>query len=308
MAVIKKPIYRDKVWVDPNIVSNKYTHGDNSVEYAYYRDHDKSTVNKPYIPNNPREEFGCTVHTDICFSGLSRTIGDSRNHEDGAYNRVYYKMRIDKKAKVKNTLAEQKRFIELSVANKLLPKYVTPDTMKNDEEGTIVLMLEGLTVSQFYIYLTQYRYMREYPGFVKSMVHLVDDKGFNFFAAFILASIIVVDYTVHHFLTLQRKYGSNEDINTVKAPFSYIAGLRRYVKRNHMHDDRILMKSSHAFTVASNIESVCKINKTFTAQELKDPMVIKAFSAMTDEVAIKYINKYNDNKCRIIYREMEKGA
>lgn len=302
----RRTVYRDKIWIDPKIVSDKYKHAKNHVEYYCYKEVGKSTRKKPYIPKDPVKEFKATKTTYVCFSSFLSVISKSRN-----MNRILYKMTTDKSACVKLTLKEQRRFIELSVQHRMLPKYVTPDTIAKDgKSGTMVLLLENIAPSQVYMYLSQYRYLREDPGFVRSIVHLHDNLGMNFYAAFVLASRVSIDYTVHHFLTLQRLYASSANVNEVEVPFHIIAGLKRFVYRPHKYDNRKVMDFGryYSYEAASRIESICKIKISLTAQELFEPLVIKAFSALTDKVAQKYIDQYLRLKERIQYRDKKQNS
>jgi hypothetical protein len=148
--------------------------------------------------------------------------------------------------------------------------------------------------------------MREDPGFVRSVLHLHDVIGMNFYAAFVLGSRVSIDYTVHHFLTLQRQYASNNAIDNVTVPFSTIVGLRRFARKPHAYDKRILMNTSHGYEAARRIERICKVKYEARPQELLEPLLIKAFSAMTDKTTQKYLDQYLRLKERIKYRERKK--
>jgi len=303
-----RSIYRDELWINPKIVSDKYRHANNYVEYYCYREVGKSKRNSPYIPKNPVKEFGARKVTYVCFSSFLDIIAQSargpKADEKKLMNRILYRMTVDPSACVTLKPKEQKRFIELSVKYRMLPSYVTPDTLAKDgKSGTLVIMLEGVAPSQSYMYLSQYRYLREDPGFVRSIIHLHDKVGMNFYAAFTLASRVSIDYTVHHFLTLQRRYATDASVNNVTVPFSTIAGLRRFTYRPNKYDDREVGKASYSYEAASRIERICSIKQELKAQELLEPLVIKAFSALTDKTAKKYLDQYLRMKERIKYRE-----
>jgi hypothetical protein len=308
MSEKPRAVYRDKLWIDPKIVSDKYRHADNHVEYYCYHEVGKSKRNSPYIPKDPEKEFGARKITYVCFSQFLDIAARSAREESKKevpkpINRILYHMMIDPSACVTLGPEEQRRFLELSVKHRMLPEYVTPDTLTEDgESGTMVLLLEGLTPAQAYMYLSQYRYLREDPGFVKSILHLYDEIGMNFYAAFALASRVSIDYTVHHFLTLQRRYATKDSVNDVTVPFSTIAGLRRFTYRPKQYDDREVGKSSYSYEAASRIERICSIRTELKAQELLEPLVIKAFSALTDKTAKKYLDQYLRMKERIKYR------
>lgn len=307
----KRAIYRDQVWIDPDIVSNKYTHAGNNVDYYCYREEGKSTKNKTYLPADPVAEFKAIKQTYVCFAQLLTIVFGSKKKkaedEDKQYNRVLYHMTVDPKACVKLTLDEQKRFIELSVKYGMLPKYITTDSLISETEGKIVIMLEDLTPSLLYMYLSQYRYLREDPGFVRSILHLHDKAGFDFFAAFVVASRVSIDYTTHHFLTLQRTYGDNSKnlVSVVTVPFSTIVGLKRFVKKPGDYDKRFAMNTNYGYEASSRIEGICKIKRNMSPQELLEPIVKRAFSAMTDEISSKYLAQYDRMKERITYRTKE---
>lgn len=307
----QRPIYRDKIFIDPKIVSEQYTHAENHVEYYCYHEMGKSTKDKPYIPEDPVKEFEGNKQTYVCFTNLLDTVYASKKKDaTKQYNRVLYHMTIDEGACIKLELEEQKRFIELSMLNKMLPAYVTPGTLLNDKEGKVVFMLEGLTPSLLYMYLSQYRYLREDPGFVRSILHLHDKCGFDFYAAFVVASRVSIDYTTHHFLTLQRTYGGSErnKVDNVTVPFSTIVGIRRFVRKPQEYDDRSAMNTNHGYDAATRIERICKVKYEIAPHELLHPVVKRAFSAMTDEITTKYLEQYKRIKDRIVYRVKEQTA
>jgi len=303
----KRTIYRDKIWIDPSIVSDKYTHASNHVEYYCYHELGKSKKNKPYIPKDPVKEFKANKQTYVCFSSFMNVVYNSGRgaKKDAQHNRILYRMQIDPRACVKLSLEEQRRFVELSVAHRMLPPYVSLDNITDPKTSDIVIMLEGLTPAQVYMYLSQYRYLREDPGFVRSILHLHDEIGMNFYAAFVVSSRVSIDYTVHHFLTLQRRYasGNANSIQKVTVPFSTIVGLRRFAKKPHVYDKRILMNTSYGYEAANRIEKICKVKYEARPEELLEPLLIRALSALTDKTTKKYLEQYKRLKERIKYRE-----
>ena len=307
-----RAIYRDKIWIDPEVVSDKYTHADNHVEYYCYHEIGKSKKDRPYIPEHPVKEFEAKKQTYVCFSSLMDIVSASGEGKpkEGQHNRVLYRMQVAPEACVKLSLKEQRRFVELSVAHKMLPSYISPKDIKDKKTSTIVIMLEGVAPAQVYMYLSQYRYLREDPGFIRSVLHLHDEIGMNFYAAFIVGSRVSIDYTVHHFLTLQRLYGYDKtegnSIEKVTVPFSTIAGLKRFARKPYDYDKRDLMKTSYGYEASSRIEKICKVKYEAKPEELLEPLMIKAFSAMTDKTAQKYLDQYKRLKERIKYREGKK--
>lgn len=301
-----KPIYRDRLIIDDTIVSMKYIHANNQVTYYCYHEEGKSTKNRPYIPEDPVKEFKASKHRYVCFSQLLNILKDG----GGSINRVLYHMQVASNACIKLTLDEQRRFIELSVKHRMLPKYVTPDSLISETEGKIVIMLEDLTPSLLYMYLSQYRYLREDPGFIRSILHLYDRIGFGFYAAFVIASRVSIDYTAHHFLTLQRRYGDGDknNVNNTTIPFSTVVGLSRFVRRPHDYDDRKLTSNKNQYEASDRIESICKIEEELKPYELLEPLIKRAVSGMTDKISKKYITQYLKMRDRITIREKKEIA
>ena len=297
----ERPIYRDKIVVDPDIVSSKYTHGYNNVDYYCYYESGKSTRNKPYIPKDPVKEFNSkSLCAKACFADLISTIHGTN------YNRVLYHMKIDEGQPVKLLVKEMRRFVELAVEYKLLPPYITPESITNRKEGRIVIMLEGLTISQVYMYLTTFRYLREDTGFVKAILYLHDELDMNFYAAFVLGSHICMSDSLHHIIDKVRRYGGENDPNNLRIPFHVIAGLSRFARYPKSNDDRILLRVNNKhpkFNTTEIIQQISKIDVYLKAQELFDPKIERAINAKTDAVAMKYINKYLEMKKRIKFRQ-----
>jgi len=300
-------IYRDKVWIDPKVVSTSHKHADNNVEYYCYYESDKSKVNDVYIPEDAVKEFGAVKESYVCFSNLISLIRNSGVKEsENKYNRVLYHMKIDKKATAVLTVEKQRRFIELSIKHKMLPAYIDTSTIKTCDESKIVIKTENLSPSHLYMYLCQYRYLREDPGFVDAILHLHDEVGMDFCASFVLASRVTMNYITHHFLTVQRQYGSNKnEVNEVTVPLSTIVSLKRFSRRPKDHDDRSVMggKDNSRYQASSRIEEICKIKYDLTATELLEPLIVKTFSTMKDVTTKKYLDQYIRLKERIKYRE-----
>lgn len=293
-----RKIYRDKIYIDPEILRVDYRKGaTNRVTYYCYYEAGKSTKNMPYIPDDPVNEFNAVEQTSICFAGLLNILREA----DEPYNRILYHMQVDPTT-IKLSLKEKRRFIELSVLNKMLPKYVTPDTILNDNEGKMVLMIEDFSPSQLYVYLSQFRYIREAPGFVRSIVYLCDKHNFNFYAAFVVASATAIDTPVHHILNFYKKYGiTSASIDKLNIPLSYAVGLSRFVKNPRLYDTRSITASG--YQAAARIEAICSLNCGLKPHEFLEPLVKRILSSRTDAVSLKYLEKYLQMRKKIVYRE-----
>lgn len=301
-------IKREKVWVDTKIVSGSYRHGSNHVEYYLWNEDKRFDGSDPEKTLSELKKEKIQSRTSICFGGTLNTISGSRNSKK-PYNRMLYVMTEDKSATVKLTKEEKRDWIALSKKNKMLPRYMPVHDLEYYKKSSIPMVLplgENSVVALLYVYLSQLRYLREYPGYVRSVLHLHQEHDIDFVAAFVAASMVSVDYTVHHYLSYYRRYGQNPDINKEQnIPLHVIAGLKRFLRDPGKYDTRKLY-STHNYRGADTVERVSKVQRKLSLQELKEPLIRKAFCALTEENMKKYLTQYDALKKKIKYVEAGK--
>jgi len=285
----EKEIIREKVWIDPEMV-RVYSHGDNSAKYC--------TCKEESLAKKIKDD---DLQRDWCFSSLLGML--SRNDED---DRIYYKMEEDVNAETKLTDEEKHCWIDLCVAHRTMPDYIT---MGNIDEKIMVLKITGdLTPSLIFVYLCCFRYYREDPGFIRAVVYLVNKCGMNYYAAFVFATKICMNYDLHHFLTKVRGYGDKPELKDIAIRLSDVIGLSRFLKDPKKYDSR--GPRSHKggggfnqFRCASTIEGISSIKHDCEAQDLFDPNILKAVSATTDSDSQEYLNGFLADKDRIVYKK-----
>jgi len=289
----KKEITREKVWIDPKIVCD-YNHGDNSTRYCTCREEAAAKV----IEDND-------LRKGWCFSDLLGML--KTNDKD---DRIYYKMEEDTHDTVKLIDKEKYRWIDLCVAHKTMPDYITIEDI--DKKVMVLKITEDLTPSLIFIYLCCFRYYREDPGFIRAVVYLVDKCGMNYYAAFVFATKICINYDLHHILTGIRRYGESEKVESATIRLSSIIGLSRFVKDPKKYDKRGPRShkgsgSFNQFQCAATIESISSVRYDCKVQDLFDPDIIEAISATTDRNSQKYLDGFLANRNRIIYKETKEG-
>lgn len=284
-------IKREKVWIDPKIVSGSYKHVSNSragVKYCLYRD-----KRKTYLSNDPTEEFSTSWVTGWCFGDLLRKLYENsrKNGKIKRVNKLYYKMELVP-ACITLTKKEKTRYIRLAVQNKFLPKYVKAKTVV--ENNALVIDLEGLTQAQLYVYLCTFRFLREDPGVVRSLVHLVDKHGMDFYAAYVVSCKVALNYDVHNFITTVRRYGSSPDLvnTTTDIPLSTIVSVRRFVNDPWKYDATGVYESNSRFKGYSIIESISKLEWYLSVDDLFDVNVVKSLSLDNDSDINKNMKDY----------------
>jgi len=283
-------IVRQKIIIDPKIVSNEYSHGANSAKYC------------TCISTNKIEEENLILKHGYCFSDLLGMLENKKSHD-----RVYYRMEEDS-GQTKLTSEEKYRWISLCVKHKTMPKYVVEEDV--DKKIMIVEISEDIPPSLLFVYLCCFRYFREDTGFIRAIVYLVDKCEMNYYAAFVLASRICMNYDLHHCLNVTRQYGEKFDMNKVTAPLHQMIGLVRFISDPKKYDTRGPKDCKanggfNQFRCANTIQEISKIKHDCLIQDLFDDNIVKAIISSSDEESKIYLDKFLSYKDKIIYKEKE---
>jgi len=285
---MKEEIVKQKIVIDTDIVNSTYRHGDNSTRYGTVKDDtnvEKEKLTKGY-----------------CFSDLLYMLKNNKDH-----NKVYYKMEEDSNQAVKLTKVEKHKWIELCTKYKTMPEYIT----KNDIDKKVMILdvnKENVTPSLLFIYLSCFRYFREDPGFIRAVVYLVDKHKMNYYAAFVLASRICLNYDLHHILSTVRLYSEKFNMDNVIVPLNVMIGLSRIVSDPKKYDTRGPRdydsgSGFNQFRCASNINNISKIKYSCLIQELFDENIVQAIMAPSDKMSQEYLDKFISYRDKIVYKE-----
>jgi len=285
---IKDKLVREKVVIDTEIVSNKYRHGDNSTLYCTFEKN-----------SDTRDE---KLKKGWCFSDLLKMLKDNKDH-----TKIYYKMNEDYGQSVKLTKQEKHKWINLCTKYKTMPEYITKDDI--DKKIMIIDINNGkITPSLMFVYLCCFRYFREDPGFIRAVVYLVSKCKMNYYAAFVFASRVCINYNLHHVINIVRSYAEKLDVDKITVPLHIIIGLARFVSSPEKYDSRGPRdyKSGggfNQFKCADKISNISKIRCDCSLQDLFDKNIIKAIISLSDEISQKYLNKFLSYKDKIVYKE-----
>jgi len=267
--------------IDEDIVNVNYVHGDNHVEYYVWKEKGK------FDPTKPKKK-GTEKYTGVCFSSLMSYI-----YKEDA-NRMHYKMENDPGvAEVAKTTGQQeRRWIRLCIKHKLLPNYVTTDIIK----GGMTLDISETTPSQLYMYLCALRYIREEPGFVKSVLHLVREHRMNFFAAFVLASKVAIEGGGHHILDVTKNmsdfYGGKTVNDLEQVPLHYMVGLYRYTQNPYKYDKRDITANG-SFNMNTTISKICEVRHGFATAALLKPGIRNVIGSKSDKTVEKRLKEFS---------------
>jgi len=194
---------------------------------------------------------------------------------------------------------EKEDWMSLSLEYKMLPPYVA---IRSLLDSVLILDISKITPQMLYIYLSTFRHVVEYTGFVRSVLYLVRECKMHYYAAYILAGRLTVSAVGHHTVNLPRLYGDSPDIDKISIPLKYIIGLNRIVSNPEKYKDMGgKVGWSYNFGCDNTIKAISKVERSCIAQELLNPHIIKAFLSKTDEEAKKSINEYDVEKERYIY-------
>lgn len=289
MSCKERKISHEKVWIDPKIVSSQYAHGNSSTKYGTYDGKKDNKIEDKKLTSG------------YCFSNLLSMLKCNKDH-----NKIYYKMEEDLNQKVKLTEEEKYRWIELCVKHKTMPEYITVENI-----GRKIMELEvteDLTPSLIFLYLCCFRYFREAPGFIRAVVYLVDKCGMNYYAAFVFASRVCMNYQLHHTVSMIRKYGEKLDFEKVTIPLHLIIGLARFIEDPKKYDprgprDHKSNGSFNQFQTESITEKVSSTRYDCMVQDLFGPDILKAISASTDKESQNYLDAFLAQKDKIVCKK-----
>jgi hypothetical protein len=228
----------EPVKIDPAIVSPNYKHTANhKVEYFLYEE----TGKKITLPKT--DPPGCPI-TGVCFSELINNYVSKKQKP----NKVFLKLNDDLKSSVKLNLEEKKGWIKTSRRYKMLPHYVKYEWV-NETTNLLVLDISKIQPALLYLYLCNFRYLREDPGFVRAVLHLVNKKKLNFFLAYLLASRVCTEHSGHSVMPDVRNYVEQPDPNNVDVNIGHAFGLLRFIKDPAIYDGRFMqmMKDGNSY-------------------------------------------------------------
>jgi hypothetical protein len=148
--------------------------------------------------------------------------------------------------------------------------------------------------------------MREMPGFVKSVLHLVKDVGINFYLAYAFATKTAITGSGHHILSDIRAYGSiykniytecdgkitiNEEavikyLSEVTISLRHAIGIQRFVSHPGKYDPR---RQFGRFNCSRTIEGISSIIHNIGFDDLFKNEIIDAVMSDDDDEVAKYI-------------------
>jgi len=283
-------VVRQKIIVDPEIVTSEYFHGGNSAKYCTY-----------ISAKEVKEE---DLMHGACFYDLLSMLKREEDHD-----RVYYKMEEDPH-QTKLAEEERHRWISLCVEHGTMPEYIVEKDV--DREVMVIEIDKDIPPSLLFVYLCCFRYFREDTGFIRAIVYLVDKCGMNYYAAFVLASRVCMNYDLHHCLDVIRQYGEKVDLGEVRVPLHQIIGLVRFTSDPKKYDSRgprgyESSGSCNQFQCASTIRKISSIEYECLIQDLFDDNIVKAIMAPSDGESKKYLDEFLSYRDKIVYKEKEHG-
>lgn len=212
--------------------------------YLYHEDRDKVVMPKDL----PGKHF-----SGYCFSNLIDYCATTKG-----VNRILYVMEDDEK-NTRLSLREKKEFVKLCRKHKLLPSYFKYDWVGEDV-SRIVIKLDGVSPSLLYAYLSNFRYIREDPGFVRALVYLVRTKKLNFHAAYVLASKCCLSHGGHSVIDYIRGYMEKLDIYKVPIPINKMIAVYRFFNFPKKYDERVICHVFKTrFHCGGTINQACSI-------------------------------------------------
>lgn len=300
------------VCIDISKIDYYCDHLNNQVDYAVgYSD-------KPIEDMVESDAEHWTMINYVCFSGFGGYVSDYTRENKKPPNRVYFLLTIHPEAQNLLTDEQRARWITICKMHGLLPSYIKEENLsksstkkdgrRNDIHGKFFIDISDVSPTLLYIYLSTLRNLREDPGFPKAVIHLVDDLGMNFYAAYVFGSRIGITCTGHHILEVTRSYGERypskdaaEHISgnvTASARIAYC--LRNFIREPSKFDSN-LAKNGLRLSASCMLNSVAGSdvhNYLLTLREFFEEDVIKAIMSSTPEEYERHMKKHLSKKVK----------
>lgn len=153
-----------------------------------------------YVKNLTNSEL---INDAVCFSKIRHGIKRE-------YNALAYILTdINLKAMKFLSTKEVRRWLRLCKQYYLIGDDVS--IKFGTKHPYVIIRFDNYTKNQLYTYLCSIRYLVEWPHYVRAVLTLYD-SGLPFYSAFVAASRLVINNSVHHILDVIRRYGERWNI------------------------------------------------------------------------------------------------
>jgi len=276
--------------IDTNKVNFEYKHTDDySVYYYVYKAKNSKSIKLPTIDERGKRYY------NVCFANLLDKIKTNKTSDS-----VLYTL-FDDKRNINLTLDEKKEWIKMARKYKFLPKYVRYSSCATEEGGNLVLKINDIQPSLLYLYLTVFRHIRDDPGLVKCMLHLVNECEMDFYLAYTISCRICVTNSGHSLVNYTRGYMEKSNINNLSINVSIALALVKFINDVERYDCKSVKKDGFRFNCSEKIEKLLgEQNVTLdieVAHMLKPKFktAMKTHDAENIKKAIKYIKGMEKN-------------
>lgn len=277
-------------------------------KYKYENQHnsDYKVVYKAYDSESLKPIDLKGVDRRSCYSNYFRGSGCNKN-------KIATQIESPTGRDVSLTMEEIKSWIDLSIENGMLPSYVADNIemefIENPDRPHIlskmVLDTKGWYQILIYIYLNTFRQTREDPGFIKAILQMCNEKGVDFYMAYVLSSHLNIVGVGHHCIEITKNnlYGGwngpgpgngKEELN-LKA----VRGLYRMLHDPEVNKGEIIGTNAVTWKCASKIKNLVRSNLNVPIKYLNDPAVVAIAHEFNEEKAVElhkeFIEKIRDN-------------
>jgi len=276
------------------------------VKYHLFRTN-KATkyITLNYVENLKKKQ---SLSGEVCFSKIRYGIPK-------AYNALAYCLTdINLQQLHYLTAAEIKKWLKLCKKFKLIGEDVS--IKFGAQHPYVIIKFDNYTKNQLYVYVSAIRYLVEWPTFVRTILTFYD-VGLPFYSAFVAASRLTVDNTVHHIINVTRYYGertrTHKDLYNCVLPLAVPIALKLFVSDFHKYDKTDVYEGK--FTCMSAINEICSqidsVKTEVTLKELFTGELKNLVNAETKKEMDCYLELYNTNKGKykfIIPRDKKKES
>jgi len=226
----------------------------------------------------------------VCFTSIRGSI-------EKKYNTLVYCFTDENMADMAYlTTKEVRRWIRLCKYYRFIDKGIS--IKFGVKHPYVVIKFDSYTKNQLYVYLCSIRYLVEWPHYVRMVLAFYDNK-LPFYSAFMAASRIVINNSVHHILPVLRCYGERFDkhVNIYNAtiPLNILIGLKLFLLDPKKYDKKSVYNGS--FSCERKLSDM-----HLSLRSLKTAITIKDLFTRELKLLINATDVETMKKCFDLYR------
>ncbi len=250
------------------LINKKWEHGTNRVSWLLFNikgNYDITTR------RNLTKKDGCKYQSSVCYASLPKYL------QRQFYSHLATTIVLDDYPKEILSQKDMINWINLSKKNKTLPTYLRAKKIVGSGESLkATFKLRTVTsLPHLYVYLATLRYIKEDPGIVKIVLHLVKDLDINYFLAISVATYHAGKAKGHNIMSYSIPYPTPKKIDSVTYDITESLSLKLFINNPKKYYKVPLLKSS-CWNMHSLMRKIVKQHVTTRFRHL-DSKKVKIF-------------------------------